>query len=101
MEASKERREAGGGGGGQGNQQQRQQQQQREQRVKLPTESSPYVKYKDLEDYKMQGYGTQGHEQPVDRPHHGGGTDAPTLSGSGLSEGDVRATDAINRQGVP
>ncbi|XP_072976384.1 uncharacterized protein [Typha angustifolia] len=106
MEASKERREAGGGGG-QGNQQQQQQQPQREreqeqeQGVKLPTESSPYVKYKDLEDYKMQGYGTQGHEQPVDRPHHGGGTDAPTLSGSGLSECEVRATDAINRQGVP
>ncbi|CAO2831015.1 unnamed protein product [Amaranthus hypochondriacus] len=46
----------------------------------LPIETSPYVQYKDLEDYKQQGYGTQGHLQPT--PGRGaGGTDAPTLSG--------------------
>ncbi|KAF5961202.1 hypothetical protein ACSBR2_009856 [Camellia fascicularis] len=48
----------------------------------LPMESSPYTQYKDLEDYKRQGYGTQGHQQP--KPGGGGGsTDAPTLSGDG------------------
>ncbi|KAF3329878.1 Late embryogenesis abundant protein 18 [Carex littledalei] len=52
--------------------------------VDVPTDSSPYVKYSDLEDYKSKGYGTSGHLPVVDRPHHGGGTDAPTLSGSGL-----------------
>ncbi|KAK9678486.1 hypothetical protein RND81_11G214700 [Saponaria officinalis] len=47
----------------------------------LPIESSPYVQYKDLEDYKRQGYGTQGHVDP--KPGRGaGGTDAPTQSGS-------------------
>lgn len=69
----------------------------------LPTETSPYVKYKDLEDYKRQGYGAQGHQQP--NPGHGaaGSTDAPTLSGgANLSpDPDASGTDAINRQGVP
>ncbi|XP_074571054.1 uncharacterized protein LOC141827655 [Curcuma longa] len=51
----------------------------------LPTESSPYVTYKDLEDYKMKGYGAAGHRQPVDKPGGGGGTDAPTLAGKDLS----------------
>ncbi|KAM7516473.1 hypothetical protein LguiA_006056 [Lonicera macranthoides] len=56
----------------------------------LPTESSPYTHYKDVEDYKQQGYGTQGHLQP--QPGRGAGaTDAPTPS----------ATDTVNRQGVP
>ncbi|WCJ39954.1 Late embryogenesis abundant protein group 6 [Euphorbia peplus] len=51
----------------------------------LPLESSPYVNYKDLEDYKSQAYGTQGH-QPV-KPNQGpGGTDAPTLSGTHLQQ---------------
>jgi hypothetical protein len=68
----------------------------------LPMEDSPYLKYKDLEDYKRQGYGTEGHQQP--KPGRGAGsTDAPTLSGGAVSsETDiVAATDAINRQGVP
>ncbi|KAG2635758.1 hypothetical protein PVAP13_2NG379106 [Panicum virgatum] len=30
----------------------------------LPTETSPYVRYEDLEDYKMRGYGAQGHLPP-------------------------------------
>ncbi|KMT09793.1 hypothetical protein BVRB_6g127730 [Beta vulgaris subsp. vulgaris] len=63
----------------------------------LPIETSPYVQYKDLEDYKQQGYGTQGHMEP--KPGRGaGGTDAPTPSG-GVSDGS--ATDVINRLGVP
>ncbi|KAK9134652.1 hypothetical protein Syun_013982 [Stephania yunnanensis] len=51
--------------------------------AELPMQSSPYVKYSDLEDYKRQGYGTEGHIEP--KPDQGGGaTDAPTLSGQGL-----------------
>lgn len=47
----------------------------------LPLESSPYVKYNDMEEYKRNAYGTQGHLQP--KPNQGGGsTDAPTPSGA-------------------
>lgn len=46
----------------------------------LPMESSPYVKYSDLEDYKRKGYGAEGHLQPKPIPA-GSGTDAPTISG--------------------
>ncbi|KAK4796516.1 hypothetical protein SAY86_028842 [Trapa natans] len=46
----------------------------------LPTESSPYITYADMEDYKRQGYGTEGHLQPKPTPA-GSGTDAPTVSG--------------------
>ncbi|KAL8034291.1 hypothetical protein ABFX02_12G018600 [Erythranthe guttata] len=71
----------------------------------LPVDTSPYTQYKDLEDYKKQGYGTQGHLQP--KPGHGaaGSTDAPTGGTGGGAAIDPQAqlssTDAINRQGVP
>ena len=67
----------------------------------LPMEDSPYVKYKDLEDYKRQGYGAQGHQEP--KPGRGAGaTEAPTLSGAAVSsDAQVAATDAINSKGVP
>ncbi|XP_074294012.1 uncharacterized protein LOC141621292 [Silene latifolia] len=68
----------------------------------LPTETSPYVQYKDLEDYKRQGYGTEGHLEP--KPGRGaGGTDAPTESGGEPVPPTTHgsATDVINRQGVP
>ncbi|CAJ1942957.1 unnamed protein product [Sphenostylis stenocarpa] len=67
----------------------------------LPIEDSPYVKYKDLEDYKQQGYGTQGHQEPsIGRG--AGATEAPTLSGAAVSsEAKATATDAINSKGVP
>ncbi|KAE8655173.1 prolyl 4-hydroxylase subunit alpha-1-like [Hibiscus syriacus] len=68
----------------------------------LPMEDSPYLKYKDLEDYKRRGYGTQGHQQP--KPGHGAAssTDAPTLAAPDpSSERPLHATDTINRQGVP
>ena len=56
----------------------------------LPIESSPYTQYKDIEDYKKQGYGTEGHQQPqVGRGS--GGTDAPTLSG-GAPVSDISPT---------
>ncbi|XP_059456153.1 uncharacterized protein LOC132186276 [Corylus avellana] len=65
----------------------------------LPMEDSPYLQHKDLEDYKRQGYGTEGHLQP--KPGRGAGsTDAPTLSGAAVSsEADAAATDPIKRQG--
>ncbi|KAL2906385.1 putative ribose/galactose/methyl galactoside import ATP-binding protein [Bienertia sinuspersici] len=63
----------------------------------LPIETSPYVQYKDLDDYKEQAYGTEGHLAPK-AGHGAGGTDAPTPSG-GASADSV--TDTINSQGVP
>lgn len=67
----------------------------------LPFEDSPYLQYKDLEDYKRQGYGTEGHQEP--KPGRGAGaTEAPTLSGANVSsEAQFTANDAVNRQGVP
>lgn len=66
----------------------------------LPMESSPYLKYTDLEDYKRQGYGTQGHLEP--KPQQGGGgTTGPTLAGSGLTEEQVSVVDAAHRVGIP
>ncbi|CAN6174756.1 unnamed protein product [Urochloa humidicola] len=118
MEATKERR---------------QQQQQRTKAagegdtVQLPWETSPYVQYEDLEDYKMRGYGAQGHLPVSDVPHGGSGTDAPTVPGTAVPvarpkrQDDVEtqrslgggkkdddagrrgdaSTDVINRHGVP
>ncbi|XP_028764190.1 uncharacterized protein LOC114722345 [Neltuma alba] len=65
----------------------------------LPMQESPYVKYKDLEDYKNKGYGAEGHLQP--QPGRGpGATDAPTLSGSAVSsEAESKFVDAVHRQG--
>lgn len=62
---------------------------------------SPYLKYDNLEDYKKQGYGTQGHQQPTEG-RGAGSTEAPTLSGANVSsEAQFKAADAVNRQGVP
>jgi hypothetical protein len=94
--------------------------------VQLPTETSPYVQYEGLEDYKMRGYGAQGHLPVSDVPHGGSGTEAPTVPGTAIpvaepkrrddvqpqrdlggdGGGGVRrpgdtSTDAINRHGVP
>lgn len=67
----------------------------------LPMKDSPYLKYKDLEDYKRQGYGTQGHQEPK-QGRGAGATEAPTLSGAAVSsEAQATAADAVNRQGVP
>lgn len=65
------------------------------EKVELPLESSPYVKHDSIEDYKMAGYGAVGQEQPVDRGG-GGGSDGPTLSGTGLPE---RMAQTINPPG--
>lgn len=91
--------------------------------VQLPTETSPYVQYDGIEDYKMRGYGAQGHLPVSDVPHGGSGTEAPTVPGTAIpvakpkGRDDVQpqrdvggvgvrrsgdtATDAINRHGVP
>ncbi|KAL5728937.1 hypothetical protein ACHQM5_001959 [Ranunculus cassubicifolius] len=47
----------------------------------LPVESSPYVKYSDVEDYNLKAYGAQGHVEPV-TGRGAGATDAPTPSGA-------------------
>ncbi|EER99074.1 hypothetical protein BDA96_02G254500 [Sorghum bicolor] len=117
MEAAKERRQ----------QQQRKAAAEGEgDTVQLPTETSPYVRYEGIEDYKMRGYGAQGHLPVSDVPHGGSGTEAPTVPGTaipvaktkGRGPDDVQtqrdlgggggvgrpggtATDAINRHGVP
>ncbi|CAN0924285.1 hypothetical protein LINGRAHAP2_LOCUS34082 [Linum grandiflorum] len=44
-------------------------------------QSSPYVNYTDLEDYKRQAYGTQGHLN-VNPNQSPASTDAPTISGA-------------------
>ncbi|KAL9326879.1 hypothetical protein ACSQ67_007524 [Phaseolus vulgaris] len=65
---------------------------------RLPTEDSPYVKYKDLEDYKQQGYGTQGHQEPK-TGRGAGATEAPTLSGAAFSsKSQATATGATNHK---
>lgn len=71
----------------------------------LPVNTSPYTQYKDLEDYKMKGYGTQGHQEPVIGHGAGGSTDAPTVAGGGIPQSQSQArrssTEEINRQGIP
>ncbi|KZV29883.1 hypothetical protein F511_17307 [Dorcoceras hygrometricum] len=52
----------------------------------LPVETSPYTQYKDLEDYKQQGYGTQGHLQVQPGRGAAASTDAPTVGGGGGTE---------------
>ncbi|KDP32041.1 hypothetical protein JCGZ_12502 [Jatropha curcas] len=73
----------------------REEQEKKEKLEGLPVEDSPYLQYKDLEDYKLKGYGTQGHLQP--KPGRGAGaTDAPTLSGGSVPrDADVSTIDAI------
>ncbi|KAL5556842.1 hypothetical protein UlMin_039078 [Ulmus minor] len=60
----------------------------------LPMEDSPYLQYKDLEEYKDKAYGTQGHQEPKPGRGAGGSTDAPTISGGA-------APDTTNRRGGP
>ncbi|CAN1315760.1 hypothetical protein LINPERPRIM_LOCUS29811 [Linum perenne] len=45
----------------------------------LPMESSPYMKYSNLEEYKAQAYGTQGHQAvKTNQATAASSTDAPT-----------------------
>ncbi|KAF6139669.1 hypothetical protein GIB67_002474 [Kingdonia uniflora] len=65
----------------------------------LPMETSPYVNYSDLEDYKRKGYGTEGHVDPV-VGRGAGGTDAPTPSG-GVCATKEHVEGNVNREGAP
>ncbi|KAL0350533.1 UNVERIFIED_CONTAM: hypothetical protein Sradi_4202500 [Sesamum radiatum] len=57
--------------------------QRKENLAGLPVDTSPYTQYKDLEDYKTQGYGTHGHLQPQPSRGAAASTDAPTVAGAG------------------
>ncbi|KAI4327383.1 hypothetical protein L6164_019852 [Bauhinia variegata] len=68
----------------------------------LPLETSPFVQYKDMEEYKRQGYGTEGHLEP--KPGRGpGATEAPTLSGAAVSsQFQVTPAEAVgSRHSIP
>ncbi|KAK9053267.1 hypothetical protein SSX86_029900 [Deinandra increscens subsp. villosa] len=74
----------------------------------LPVETSPYTQYKDLEDYKMKGYGTHGHQKPEPGRGAAASTDAPTSAGGTLpaqsnnkDKDPATATDTVNKYGVP
>ncbi|XP_058735251.1 uncharacterized protein LOC131607246 [Vicia villosa] len=59
---------------------------------------SPYLKYDNLEDYKKQGYGTEGHQQPTEG-RGAGSTEAPTPSGADVSsEAEFKAAEAVNHK---
>ncbi|CAI9111315.1 OLC1v1011513C1 [Oldenlandia corymbosa var. corymbosa] len=67
----------------------------------LPVGTSPYTQYKDLEDYKQQGYGAQGHLQPQPGRGAAGSVDAPTEAGAKATPAaQLSSTDVINKQGV-
>ncbi|XP_020593925.1 uncharacterized protein LOC110034031 [Phalaenopsis equestris] len=66
----------------------------------LPLESSPYVNYSDLEDYKQKGYGTHGHLEPVENSRTGGTTEGPTISGGDLARSQAEAAENKNRHGA-
>ncbi|KAM0970834.1 hypothetical protein ACFX13_019109 [Malus domestica] len=50
----------------------------------LSMKDSPYLQYDNLEDYKRQAYGTEGHQQ-VEPGRGAGSTEAPTVSGTTVS----------------
>ncbi|KAL3505516.1 hypothetical protein ACH5RR_035357 [Cinchona calisaya] len=51
--------------------------QQHKQQISLPLESSPYLRYTHLEEYKLNAYGTDGRLHPKTHPPTVG-TRAPT-----------------------
>ncbi|RWR97684.1 LEA_6 domain-containing protein [Cinnamomum micranthum f. kanehirae] len=68
----------------------------------LPLESSPYVNYSDLEDYKSKGYGTRGHLKPAENGKGGGATGAPHPSSTTLTNSNqAMAFDSANSQRAP
>lgn len=67
----------------------------------LAIEHSPYLNYKDLEDYKNQGYGTHGHQQPKEG-RGPGATEAPTISGADVSsQRQFNVADGGHRKSAP
>ena len=67
----------------------------------LPVNTSPYTQYKDLEDYKQQGYGTQGHLQPQPGCGASASVDAPTGDAIPPAAQLSSTTNAVNRRAVP
>ncbi|CAI9094644.1 OLC1v1030419C1 [Oldenlandia corymbosa var. corymbosa] len=68
----------------------------------LPVGTSPYTQYKDLEDYKQQGYGAQGHLQPQLGRGAVSSVDAPTeVDTRATPAAQISSTNANNKQGVP
>lgn len=65
----------------------------------VPLDSSPYTQFKDLEEYKAQGYGAQGHRQPQPGRGAASSTDAPTIAGAAVTDPHTQlSTDPTNRQ---
>ncbi|XP_047945642.1 uncharacterized protein LOC125192177 [Salvia hispanica] len=54
--------------------------------LEVVVESSPYTQFKDIEDYKQQAYGAQGHQQPKPGRGAASSTDAPTLAGAAATD---------------
>ncbi|KAL8200550.1 hypothetical protein R6Q57_011889 [Mikania cordata] len=83
------------------NQQPKKEEQKLEEGLPAQLIKSPYTQYKDLEDYKMKGYGTHGHQQPKPGRGAAASTDAPTSGGgSDIDPSTATATDTINKYGV-
>ncbi|KAJ4826648.1 hypothetical protein Tsubulata_001525, partial [Turnera subulata] len=65
----------------------------------LPMKDSPYLQYKDVEEYNRKGYGAEGHLQPQ-TGRGAGATDAPTPSGASVpSEAEATSTDKWEHSG--
>ncbi|CAK9178286.1 unnamed protein product [Ilex paraguariensis] len=91
QQQQQQQQQGGGGGGGGG----------RESLVQqglLPLQSSPYLRYTDLGDYKQKAYGADRYLHPKLRHDDGIGTDAPTLDGTDLSHRQSANIDSFNRK---
>ncbi|KAL8266214.1 hypothetical protein R6Q59_003558 [Mikania micrantha] len=83
------------------NQQPKKEEQKLDEGLPAQLIKSPYTQYKDLEDYKMKGYGTHGHQQPKLGRGAAASTDTPTSGGgSDIDPSTATATDTINKYGV-
>lgn len=52
------------------------------------------------EDYKRQGYGTEGHQQPQSGRGAAASTDAPTVAGGHVSSQSQLSPNSTNRKGT-
>ena len=64
----------------------------------LPVETSPYTQYKDLDEYKKQGYGAEGHLHPNPGRGAAASTDAPTATADDPNK-KPSSTGTTNSQG--
>ncbi|XVF34167.1 hypothetical protein REPUB_Repub18cG0035000 [Reevesia pubescens] len=58
----------------------------------LPLETNPYLKYKDLEDYKKKAYGTKRHLDVKENQAASGSTDSPTLFEAVIFDANTNAS---------